>query len=350
MRKLLPLAGPCAVLLALGWRAPLDELGFHPTGSLILTKTFSERSTFGLDSMDQTVNGEPLVEEFPEVEGLSTRELVLTDELRAVGDGRVDELLRTYETISAATEIGLTVNGMDESRRVESGSELEETAVLFKWNAEEESYDRSFEEGETGDAEMLARLDADLEFTGLLPPGEVGEGDTWDVPAQALRALLVPGGDLSLVPLELEEGGLLLDDRMLLVASLLSVGGGADSIEGEVKATYRGVEEAGGRKLARIELAMDVVLAADHTARLLRSAEEVDFEDPGELASRTEIDGEVQVTWDLAGGHVAGVSTDADVALTFEILYEEGIEDFTFEIEGTFELSGTTRIELVVER
>ena len=88
---------------------------------------------------------------------------------------------------------------------MEISSVLEGESVEFVWNEEEETHDVVLPDSSALEDEDLEGLIEDMDFRGLLPDGEVDEGDEWEIDLLVMLSLFSPGGDTKLIPETNEE-------------------------------------------------------------------------------------------------------------------------------------------------
>lgn len=315
------LVAPALVVPALlAFATPAAELAFRPEAGATVTMTIEQTSEISLDEMTIAQNGseiDPSMLGDIEMTVSSTQTVTLTDEYMEMSDGRPAKLKRTFDALGGTSSTAMSNPMMgDNETDAESTSELEGASVLFTWNADEGGYDVAFD-GEEGDPELLEGLDADLTLRGFLPDDDVSEGDTWEVPAEAMRTLLAPGGELKLNP---EES----DDPMM--------GGGPNpspdkflkDIEGTVTATYKGNRDEDGVNVAVIALEFSVNAAADMTEEMAEAMAEADM---GEEGMEMEIDafdlefayeGEGMLFWNAQAGVAHGCSLSGEMELIID--------------------------------
>ncbi|MFT5287023.1 MAG: hypothetical protein ACI8TQ_003198 [Planctomycetota bacterium] len=183
-----------AILVGFALNPIGTRMEYGPAEGLKLTKSFTGEFTVVLDALDVTMNGEP----FPvgiddadpsDLEGMLSYSVELEEQVNSVSDGRVTDLTRTYSTVSGEVEGG----GQSESSSMD---ELEGQAVRFVWDDETESYTRSLvDEDAEVEEKLLNSLDVEVDVLRLLPSGDIAVGDTWEVPAEAIGGLMIPGID-----------------------------------------------------------------------------------------------------------------------------------------------------------
>ncbi len=286
-----------ALALAFAFAAPAEELRFAPRRGLVLDKRIEIEEELALESMRMLVDGEPA--ETADMVDESTRKVVLEarDTYVDPGERWVRELRRTYRGVSGAATRAVTFDGGTSERDDPITSPLTGRTVRFVWSDEENAYSaKNVGESEPLSDQVLAGLDADLDFAFLVPSGPVEVGAQWRLPPRAVWSLLHTGGDLSLrylsyVGYDRERGARL-----------------AESARGELVATFRGVQEADGRRVALISIAGEL------TAR--DEAEVVDVAHQTKTARvRYALEGEL--LWDLGASHLHSLELGADVRETY---------------------------------
>jgi hypothetical protein len=276
---------------------PADELRFKPAEGLKLRKLHLFESTGELDSVHLFFEGdehEIPADERGDMRFEQSMKLAFTDEYVRVEGAAVRELVRRFDELeqsSITTEDG-------EATTLAAASELEERSVRFTWDAELGAHVASWVE-EGAAAELLSGLRFDCDASGLLPREPVALDAVWEIPVEEFRYALDPGGDLQL----LDEQD---DERSRALDRALSAG-----LEGEVRATYRGLREEDGRTLAVI------AIEAELSARVERDAEEE--VDEGEslkeiFAVEHECAGEL--LWDPAAGHLVSLELASEMLFT----------------------------------
>lgn len=325
--------------------APGDSLVpvFEPGGEL--TRTFEEETSWSLDTMSMVMDDEPVEQDLPAVEGRCTRRIVVLDRLRQVGEGRVLELAREFQELVGAS--ALQVEDQETSREYEtaSSSALEGLEAVFSWDEAEGSYACAYAEGSAGPPGLLEGLVLACDLAAFLPPADVAQGETWDVPAAALAEVLSPSGALALAPVEFTPGGLLsVPNGPIVATAFAGAGGAAGELEGEIQATYAGAEEQDGVRVARVELELDVVARADRSAPFREALERAGQGNKAELSVELDLEGTAHFLWDLDHGRALSFELDGEVVLHVELAWEERILTEALPMTAEFEASGTTRL------
>ncbi|MFT5049934.1 MAG: hypothetical protein ACI8QZ_001327 [Chlamydiales bacterium] len=305
-----------------------SELQLAVEEGATLTKTFVGVQELDLESMSMSVGDQEVpAEHFEEMEFSieETRTVVLVDEYLELGEGRPTKLRRTYDELSVeSVESSDGPRGSDgQSSKDESA--LEGTSVLFTWDADEEEYSVEFDD-EEGDGDLLEALVADADLLMFLPDGEVEEGDSWDVDAILINALLAPGGLMSFM----DEDGDSIDTELALEID--------ENVEGEITATFEGLRDVDGRELAVISLEIDVTTEGDE-----ETENEAGVTEASSVELAMELEGEL--LWDIDAGHIVGYDISGDVESTVTTTGSFGEQDF----EREMELAGTMTLTLEVE-
>jgi len=347
---------PLALLAAFGPRA--DKLAFAPEAGATLTKTFELESELALESMNLEVDGQQID---PSMMGGDitgsvkiTRSLTLLDEYVAIADGRPTKLRRNYEALEGLVSMEGSAGGESGSEQTEMESDLVGATVMWTWNPATSAYDRSFEGSAKPDAERLENLREDTDLRALLPAGEVEVGASWEVDAKVLGDLLWAGGSVESPSKEAasEEG----PDLEELFGDVSPEELLAKIFAGKVKATYAGSSEVEGRKLGRVTLEAKVESDTDFAELIGRAIEAMAAEsgediqvDMNTAAVAVRYDGEGELLWDLAGGHLHSCDLAGDfvVELTLSVgvdaMGESHSAELGLELSGSASASVTTK-------
>lgn len=287
------------------------ELAFAPRDGAELVESFEH--SWSLELVDQevvvTFDGEDAEQELPDVElVLSSEETVsFTTEYVDVEDGRARRVHRTYDALSSRTSRCATgPDGEEHCAENEGASELEGTSVDFEWDADEESYSRSFAaDDDEADQDLLAGLEADHVLAVLLPDFDVEEGDEWEVDALAFRRISSPGGDLAI----LEEDDDPEEDAEFREQFY-------DNLEGTVTVRHGGTRTVGAAEteVVVLEVAFELETWTERERDLdLEDAEGTRFE---RLEFAFDLEGEVR--WDTEAGHARSLRLGGDMGLSVE--------------------------------
>lgn len=340
---LIPLAVPA--LLAFAYPETKIVFGIESGGSL--QKTFTNSVQLSLDDMSMTMNGQdpPMM---PEIDmTLSTdMEVVVSDEYMAVAGGAPTKLRRTYDKLAMNTEMIMEMDIMGNSQNQEMPmtftSELEGQQVDFTLDDDGSEYIASFPEGE-GDEELLADLTEDMDLRGFLPSGPVAENDEWEVDAALLVNLMAPGGNLKLIPEDVDMEGMMgMNSNFGSTSDWFT-----EDMKGEVTATFSGTRDVDGVQVGVIALILDISNAVDLTDMVEAAME--DMELPPEAGDiefdhmdiDIEFEGEGTLLWNLAGGHAHSLELSGDFGLLMNMGMAMSAQGMDMEIEQTMEMSGT---------
>lgn len=303
--------------LGLGLLLP-TTLAFMPTGAsirfapeegLTLTKTFVQKSTATLESVELTMGDESQeVDEVPEITIDSSETIVFEDTYTGVGDDRPTKLTRKFEELARTREQSTP----DEDVSSEETSELEDLTAIYTWDDDDESYSAAFDDDSDGDEDLLEPTWCDADLLGFLPEGEVDEGDTWDVDIDAWRHVLEPGGDLSFLNEDGESNSDEIDQEI------------SDSLDGDIECEFKGFREDDDVRVAVIAVTIEVEGSGDLEEELEVEDEHISSAmQSREISVSTELEGEL--LWDVGGGHLLSFSAvgetnvEMNEGLTLEI-------------------------------
>lgn len=330
--------------------APSGEtLAFHPEKGSTLAKSFVQRLEFALDAVSVQVDGMDLSQQVSQLEfGFdSTTTIDVTDAYKAVGEGRPLELLRTFDTLASDTNLDMSMGA--EIPEMEIASDLEGKTVAFLWNAEKDAYDLSFHECE-GEDGLLDDLDEDMDLRFLLPEGAIEPGKSWTVPLKGLKSLVMPGGNLKLMPV----GGASAPEDMEVFEGIMENVGKefVDLLEGKCEATLRGVETVDGAKHGTVELAIDASVSMDlreilrqviDTAMTKMPPEvELDLEfDIGTADLELSYEGTGTLVWDLTAGHFRTLTLEGDATMALKLSVKVSAMGESHSVDSSMEASGS---------
>jgi hypothetical protein len=264
----------------------------------------------------------------------------VTDKYVDVKEGKPLELLRTFDDMSLDTRDG------DEKHSVEEFAAIQGKTVRFKWNEESKAYDKSFHESK-GDDETIAELDEDMDLRVLLPEKKVSDGDTWDVPADRLAALFLPGGIIG-KPRTGEQG-----EEFKVVEEELGSKLAPALKDFKVHCKYKGAHDDGGTKLVEIRITFDGKAKLDLSELMGKLAAIGDSE--GEKPTiQTEVDlglkGEGTLTWDREAGHVHAFEMTADISAKFDSDIKAEVDGEHFDTAMKGELGGQAKWSLTLAK
>ena len=319
---------------------PGDRLAFAPAEGTTLTKTFSNTVELTLDEMSMVMNGEEQDMSMLGMEMTMTNvsELEFTDTYTRMADGRPGQLERSYESLGNTTSTSQSNQMMGSTDLdIPSSSELEGETVLFTWDEEEGAYVATFPEDADSDEALLEGLEEDTDLRGFLPSGEVAEGDTWEVDTEYLVHLMAPGGDLKLLPEEVDGMGGMGDPTSELGFSEM-----LGDIEGDVYCEYKGLRDG----LAVIAVEMEISSTNDLTEMIRAAMEDADMGAMGAeidfhgVNVDMEIEGEGTLLWSPEAGHFTSFEFSGDMEQVMEMAMAASTPMGDMEMEQTITMSG----------
>ncbi len=355
MNKSTPILASLAALPLIAWSTPAGEVSFHPAEGSSLTKTFSTETEMSLDNMALLINGSPPPMDLGDMEMtiVDSRSVTVTDEYTAMGRGRPAKLQRTYVSLGGTTDVSvdMAMMGGTNENTIESSSDLEGTTVVFTWDEDAGEYTTSFLDDD-GDDELLEGLAEDMDIRFLLPEdGTAAEGDTWEVPADALRHLIAPGGRLSLIPEEMEEmgfGG--MGQGPQDPADILG------DLDGSASCEFSGMRDVDGKQVAVIKVTIEVSTANDMTEKILEQMEDADL--PAEVSNmeiqhmdiELEIESEGTLLWDVEAGVLYSLELSGTQTMLMDMAMAMDAEGMgAMELEQSFEMSGNFTLNVTTE-
>lgn len=360
--SLLPLAKHCrmnsqrfpAVALLAGAlfavSAPLstDGLSFAPSEGSEVGRTFGTELDLQLDSFSLQANGEDMTAMLGEFEfNVRTElEISVSDTYAGLNDERPTKLERTFDSLEGSTIVSTTTMMGSEDQDLSASSELEGKTVLFDWDEDDESYKVTWDNGEE-DEEMLGGLTEDMDLRAFLPEDEVSKGDSWTIELSELAPLAMPGGNLRLVPDELEGAG---DMDMGFFDGMKEEFSEqvAELFEGECVCTFKEIREVDDAKLAEISIELEIASAANVADMLMNfistmgeqfgETPEVDIESAD---INLDFEGEGTLFWDLEAGRAASFEISGEAILGLDLAVAVEAPDGSQTIEASIEMSGS---------
>ena len=356
-----PTLALAVLLLPSGAEAPRpapasgDTLRFAPADGAELTKVFTTTGKLEATEAEIVVPGES-GEVGVELAAEWERGLKLRDTYVACSDGRPTELRRAFEELSHEVQSALLVEvggvvEVEDPAAATGESELEGTTVTFAWNPESGSYRKAFADGE-GDAELLEGLAENTDLRGFLPRDEVSDGDRWDVEAEAVVALLRPGGDLSLA---IESDGTAWEAPAAGIEAWFYTDlGDFVSSDAEVDATctYEGRSQVDGRDHGVVAIEVELSCESDVRDGMQDAIDRIADMLPGAVEVTTAdltvtMEGEGELVWDLEAGHARSLTLELELTVEIERAIEvdaggefmEVTTDMTIEGELIHELA-----------
>lgn len=335
--------------------AAVVQIRFAPAEGSSVKKTFENTAEFTLDHLSLSMNGQesPMQPEM-EMSLNSTQKVVVTDEYVANRDGAPKKLRRTYDELGNGVSMAMKMDMMGQSQSndqdIKGESELEGKQVVFTWDEEKGEYTRAFESSE-GKETLLKDLDEDMDMRALLPKAEVKEGESWDIEVSSLASVLAPGGNLSILPQDMDA------DQMAM--GMPGMGSMSDwlrgSLEGTASGTFTSIREVEGEKLAVIKIIAKITVSKDMTEIVEDAMKKVDLpeEAQGMQIDHMDIDykfeGEGELVWDLAAGRVHSFNFSGPSNLNMDMAMKLNAGGQEMSIEYGMEMSGQTGFTLAVE-
>jgi hypothetical protein len=305
------LAG-AAVLLAFSPAG--DSVEFHPADGSDLEKKFTLEGDFQLGDFSMIVDGQDMSGQIPvgEVSGDFDVALSVVDHYLKTEGGKPLHLERDYSSSTAS------FSAMENSDSKENLFDVDGETVVFKWDAENGEYVRSYKDGE-GDEEKLADLGIDLDYRALLPGKSVAAGDKWEVAPKALVTALFFGAemkDLAELSADDAEFAALADEILPEIEKLF------DSFKAQCE--YVGPRDESGKQVGEVKVSVNSDGTADLTEAILAAVQAQTEGSGAEFDIQTanftiKMRGEGKLMWDLAGGHAESFEMDSEVELLVEI-------------------------------
>lgn len=318
-----------AVLLLTSVPTGSDELAFGVERGARIEKKFESRTELEMIDRELVLNGEDFddgADEF-ELRMTWTSELAFLDEYREVGKARPLTLAREFLALGSREQTHVEGDGFDHDEEIERESKLEGKTVLFSWKESEEDYSVRFDGEERGDAALLEGQVGDCDLLAFLPPEGISEGESWKLDARLLRRLTDPGGKLHLSSDDDD------DDDEERESQL------KDNEKGDLVATFEGIREEEGVRVAVI------ALRAEITTHATLNDEDEDG-DPVEERYEVSVDGEGEILWDLAQGrpHSYRLENELEVTFTETTTWEDDDDGETMVFVMRLVMSGTSRV------
>ncbi|MDZ4772527.1 MAG: hypothetical protein SGI72_05275 [Planctomycetota bacterium] len=300
---------------------------FAPAAATTLKKHITNENKSRTTKVEFTVDGEAQGEapEGFELTFEGNDDFLIVDEYVKSADGRPTELKRTFEELSTKNLQG-NGNSEDEPQEIIKESELTSKVVVFKWDDKKDEYTTAFDDGK-GDDELLADLDADLDFLGFLPGKDVKEGDEWEVDGSKARLILYPGGDLKLEAKDKDDTGKEINKEL------------RESIKGKLTLTHKGLKEEGDTQLLVFEVKGDLDASGDSES-----------EDGGTTTIHVSLVITGEIVWDATHNHVHSVSIEAEDKTLYAINADVDIEGENHTIARKFHFEGTQKFKVELEK
>ena len=345
------LLSACALPVALAFTAPRTTFTFAPGEGSSLRKTFTSEVDLTMDDMSFSMNGEAApIEMDMDMNVTAVTTTVVTDEYGKMGDGAPLMLKRTFDELGSTTAMSMEMAVMGQTQSqdedMDSSSELQGETVVFTWSEEEGGYKVAFPEDSEGDVELLEGLEQDMDLTALLPPGDVSEGDEWEIDVASLADILAPGGNLKLVPDE-------MTPEMKQMTQGMGGGGMGtmqdwlqDEIEGTASGKFAGMRDVDGVQLAVIEFTMNINTAVDMTEKVMEAMDEMPLPPGAEmefdhLDLEFEMEATGQLYWNLKAGHFHSFEMSGSTSILVDsgMAMNNGGQEMT--IESSLVMSGS---------
>lgn len=323
-----------------------DRPSYQPKTGTTLSKTISVESELQLEDMKMEMNGQDMSDVAGQVEIAMkvTMKLGVSDRYEAVADGRPSKLTRTFDEIASNTHISQSNPATgEEEKDIPLTSALEGQTVVFSWDGDEGEYRVGFENDADGDETLLENLKEDIDLRDFLPTKEVSEGDSWKVPAEAVKAALAPGGDIKLRP----DGDVDPMGGMDQFSQNDMVG----DLDGKFDAVYGGTREEDGTRVAVVKLTIDAKSAQDMTSRLDDIKEQMKGNlpeglelDVSAMDGEYEVQAEGELLWNLQTGvfHSLHLSGEMRMIVDMSMSMKMGENEQSMDISQTF--AGTQTI------
>ena len=328
----------------------VDKVAFTPAEGVTVTKTFTSNTELDIDDMTALMNGGPSPMPEMEMSMSMTQTVTITDEYLAMADGQPAKLARTYDAIGTDLEMDVNAGGDAQSPSGSGSSPLEGSTVVFSWNAETETYDTAFAEGEEGDAELLENLAEDMDLRGLLPTDELAEGESYDIDVAAFADVIAAGGDLKIeMEIDGEAGGAGMDPEMMTDFRKFF----DELIEGSATGKYVGTREVDGVKVAVIEIEVELNASADMSEMAAESMGEEMPEGVEMNIDRMDVEmsyeGTGELHWNMAKGIIHGLSMNAEMGMNMDMAMGISMSGQEMEISMEMAMSGAVENTVTTE-
>ncbi|NOT31123.1 MAG: hypothetical protein HOP15_11800 [Planctomycetes bacterium] len=344
-RSLFALLVLAPLVLANDWA--LDKLAYEPKAGATLSKQFEVEGEMDLADMSLEVDGQD-VSEMAKMEMAikTTMKLSVTDRYEEVSGERPTKLVRTFEEISSSTHMSGNnpMTGPNE-QDVPLESELEGTSVVFTWNEDDSAYEVAFEGEESGDESLLESLAEDMDLRGFLPTSEVAQGDTWTIPAEAMKAALAPSGDVKLRPGD--------ESNPMSGLDQFSQNDMIGDLHGTFEATYVGTREEDGARVAVIQLKIEGRSAQDMTERMGEMKDKmkegmpegIDF-DVSAMDLEYELEAEGELLWNLETNLASTLHLSGEMRLIVDLAMNMTMGDKAQSMDMSQTYTGSQTITL----
>jgi hypothetical protein len=300
-----------------------QEILFAPADGLALVKTFEVVSE--MDAETSSEHGGSTSS------SNSERKLVVTDRVISAEDGRILRLERTYEEVASEGENYVEFGDQSHESSQSGSSEIEGATVAFEWDEDEEEY---LTESDDVSDDALEELLFDLDFTLLLPDGDVEEGDEWSLDPDGYRSVMdvweglpweYENSDGETTSSSDEEGGDVPEPET------------DESEDGELVVTFTGTRDEDGVTVAVLSLSGEI--EADRTMDMTHEFEQGSTEVHSETSESREISGEA--LWNLESGHLLSLVIEVELSASGTSDNTTVFGDQEFEMESEMQRDGT---------
>ncbi|MBM3977628.1 MAG: hypothetical protein FJ299_11640 [Planctomycetes bacterium] len=347
----------CALIVlpaVYAFATPVEEFKFSIASGTALSRTIEQETEMSLDNMSMFQNETDMSGMMGKMEVTAKSKLTIkvSDKFVEMGDGTPNKLERTFETLSSATSVSMQADNPmipSSDKDISGKSDLEGKVVLFTRDGD--GYKRSFGEDSTGDDEILADLDEDLDFRAFVPRGRKSVGDGWTIELEEFKKLLAPGGNLQI---EMEQS----DEDQMGFGSMGSEGNlweQLGDLEGEVKAEFIKVEGDGAAQVAVVKLVFEIKSARDMTEQAREEMEknkdkmqgaEIDIE-----SADVELDfkGEGELRWSLGAGHLHSIDVSGEMGMAMENAMKANMMGQSMSFRMSMEMSGSFTQKIAID-
>ena len=318
-----------------------DKIAFTPAEGVSVTKTFLTTTSMEVDDMTMLMNGGPGPMQEMEMTMDMTQTVTVTDEYISMADGQPKKLARTFDVISSDLEMDINAAGQAQSPTGAGTSPLQDSTVVFTWNAENEEYDVAFAEGVT----------EDMDLRGLLPKGELAEGDSYEIDLANFSNILAPGGNLSLeMEVDGEMSGAGMDPEMMTDFSKFF----EEMLEGDASGKYVGTRDVDGVKVAVIEIEVEINASADMSELAAESMGGEEVPEGVEMSiDRMDVElvytGSGELLWNMAKGVVHSFEIDAEMEMNTDMAMAVSMGGNEMEITMEMMMSGSVKNSVTTE-
>jgi len=293
-----------------------DTLRFKASAGARVLKTFELQHELRIDDMGAIEGDLPFRSDGTGGWMSTTHKVEYVDEYKLDCEGLPLDFVRAVRDATAVGKANVVfATGEVRPEASRSSSALKRQVLEFHYVEEERDWSRAFSKVD-GEEDLLESLRGEFELLALLPPGPVEPGASWPVDLQRFREVLVPGGDLKLVP----EGG-------SMFGRMMEIGVGGDFADfyvpqgGEITATYKGrrpvtviegtpplVVEAGV-----IELAVNFVCLADRKYLYRMAMPQTERRENAKVEDvplEYTLIGTGELLWDIEGGRALSLKLE----------------------------------------